>query len=86
MSKDGNGVDLAAIYGAILALSAELRTIKAEQRAQSAKLDSLAGQVGTLRGEVASYHSSVVGHGVLISELEQRVGQFESRGPTTASA
>lgn len=62
MSGNGNGVDLAAVYGAVLALSAELRTIKAEQRAQNAKLDNLAGQVATLRGEVASYHGSVVGH------------------------
>lgn len=80
----GNGVDLAAVYQAVLALSADLRTIKAEVRAQGRKLDGLAGQVAALRGEVATYHSSVVGHGVLISELEERVGQLESRGPTAA--
>lgn len=80
----GNGVDLAAIYQAILALSAEIKTVKAEVRAQGRKLDGLAGQVASLRGEVATYHSSVVGHGVLISELEERVGQLESRGPSPA--
>ncbi len=37
------------------------------------RLDGLAGQVASLREELASYHSAVVGRGVLISELNARL-------------
>jgi hypothetical protein len=34
-------------------------------------------QIGGLRRAVVDYHSSVVGHGVLISDLEERVRRLE---------
>ena len=33
--------------------------------------------IGGLRQQVTEYHSSVLGHGILISELDQRVRRLE---------
>ena len=41
------------------------------------KVEDLSAEVGGLRRQVTEYHSSVLGHGVLISELEQRVRRIE---------
>jgi chromosome segregation ATPase len=41
------------------------------------RLDDLTAGLGTLREAVAHYHSSVLGHGVLISELDERVRRIE---------
>ncbi len=38
---------------------------------------SLRGEISSLRGEVAAYHASVVGHGILISELDSRLSRVE---------
>jgi hypothetical protein len=43
------------------------------------RLDDLTGQVTSLRETVTSYHASVLGHGILISELEARVRRIEQR-------
>ena len=34
-------------------------------------------QIGGLRRAVVEYHTSVIGHGILISELEARVRRLE---------
>ena len=41
------------------------------------KLDDLAAGLGSLRDAVTHYHSSVLGHGLLISELDERVRRIE---------
>ena len=41
------------------------------------RLDDLTGQVHSLREAVTSYHASVLGHGILISELDARVRRIE---------
>jgi chromosome segregation ATPase len=41
------------------------------------KLDDLAAGLSSLREAVTHYHSSVIGHGVLISELDERVRRIE---------
>lgn len=41
------------------------------------KLDHLAAGVASLREAVTHYHSSVIGHGILISELDERVRRIE---------
>ena len=53
---------------------AELRSLRAEH---GRKLDDLAGQVADLRQTVTQYHASVLGHGILISDLEARVRRIE---------
>jgi hypothetical protein len=41
------------------------------------KLDDLATGLGSLREAVTHYHSSVIGHGILISELDERLRRIE---------
>jgi chromosome segregation ATPase len=41
------------------------------------RLNDLTGQVTSLREAVTSYHASVLGHGILISELDARVRRIE---------
>jgi hypothetical protein len=41
------------------------------------KLDDLAASLASLRDAVTHYHSSVLGHGMLISELDERVRRIE---------
>ena len=82
----GNGVDLGAIYQAILTVAADLRTVAADVRAQGLKLNDLDSKVDGLRQAVDDYHGSVIGHGVLIGELDERVRELEQhRGPPEAA-
>ena len=85
-----NGVDLGAIYGAIIAISNELKSFKAEVQAEFRSVRSeiadlrhdvadLRHEVGELRQAVNDYHGAVIGHGVLISELDDRVTRLERR-------
>src|SRR6516162_6939937 len=41
------------------------------------KLNDLAAGLSSLREAVTHYHSSVIGHGILISELDERVRRIE---------
>ncbi|MBV8615637.1 MAG: hypothetical protein JOY66_17985 [Acetobacteraceae bacterium] len=41
------------------------------------RLNDLTGQVNSLREAVTAYHASVLGHGILISELDARVRRIE---------
>lgn len=66
----GNGVDMGAVYQAILGVAADVR-------AQGAQLRDLDGKVDGLRQAVTSYHATVLGHGILISELEDRLRRVE---------
>jgi hypothetical protein len=45
--------------------------------AHDRKLDDLAAGLASLRDAVTHYHSSVLGHGMLISELDERVRRTE---------
>lgn len=74
----GNGADLGAIYGAMLALSGELKAIRAEMATKA--------DLAALRSEVAAYHGSVVGHGLMLTEHEQRLGRLERGEPPPKAA
>ena len=79
----GNGVDLAAVYQLVAqvaqtvtrhdqvlgSMAAELRDL----RRTMATKDDLAD----LRQAVTQYHASVLGHGILISELDARLRRVE---------
>jgi hypothetical protein len=80
----GNGVDIAAVYQL---LSQVAQTVNEHTRVlnehtlllheHGRKLDDLEhGQV-TLRQTLTQYHASVMGHGILFSELEHRVRRIE---------
>ena len=70
----GNGVDLAAIYGAIIAVG---RTVESLDRKVERKFADQGAEIARLRADVAAYHASVVGHGILISELDERLRRIE---------
>ena len=83
----GNGVDLASIYQAVMAFGADMRSFRAEVKAdmQSLRAELKADiankadkdDVARLRQAVVEYHSAVIGHGVLISELDDRLRRVE---------
>ena len=84
----GNGVDLGAIYQLLStvaeavtrhdrALEALGRDVAAMRRDMTGMERSIRADVAELRQAVTHYHSSVIGHGILISELEARVRRLE---------
>ena len=86
MSGSGNGVDLAAIYQAVLALNEKLTSLDNKvtfldrrMDQQDRKLETLASKddLNRLRQTVVEYHSAVIGHGVLISEIDDRLRRVE---------
>jgi uncharacterized protein involved in exopolysaccharide biosynthesis len=59
-------------------LRSEIGSLRADVAADIATIrKELGEQVAGLRRAVVEYHSSVIGHGVLISELEARVRRVE---------
>jgi ABC-type transporter Mla subunit MlaD len=82
-----NGPDIAAVYRLLTQvartvtghdrklddLSAEVAGLREVVAAHDRKLDDLAAGLASLREAVTHYHSSVLGHGMLISELDERV-------------
>ena len=86
----GNGVDLGAIY---LMLSQVAEAVTRHDRGLEAlgrdmvemrrELTEMRGTMATkgdlaeLRQTITHYHSSVVGHGILISDLEARIRRVE---------
>ena len=72
----GNGADLGAIYQAILAVAADVRSFRAEVKTE---FGNVRAEMADLRQAVADYHGAVIGHGVLIGELDERVRQLEQQ-------
>lgn len=87
----GNGVDIAAVYQLLSQVAQTVnehtRILTEHTRVlnehtlllheHGRKLDDLEhGQV-TLRQTLTQYHASVMGHGILFSELEHRVRRIE---------
>ncbi len=85
----GNGPDLAqvvAMLGTVLTSLNDLRgEMRTALRAIEARLDRVEASIKELewglkdlRQAVTAYHASVMGHGILISELEARVQRIEA--------
>ena len=70
------GVDIAAVFQLLGTVAGDVRDLRREvaelTRSKADKAD-----VASLRQALTEYHSSVVGHGVLISDLEDRVRRIE---------
>ena len=61
-------------------LKSDMHTLRADMAADLlATRKDLGEQIVGLRRAVIEYHTSVIGHGVLISELEGRVRRIEQR-------
>jgi hypothetical protein len=60
------------------ALRSEINSLRADVASDMLNLEKrLSDQVVGLRRSVMEYHSSVIGHGVLLTELEERVRRLE---------
>jgi uncharacterized coiled-coil DUF342 family protein len=74
--------DLSDVRAEINSLRADVASDLLAMQAKSdaehkATRDAVRAQVDGLRRQVFEYHSSVIGHGMLISELEARVRRME---------
>lgn len=80
-------VDISAVFQLLGSVAQDVRAqngkIDSMQR-DIGKIDSMQRDIDTLRNDVTAlrttlteYHASVLGHGVMISELEDRVRRIE---------
>jgi hypothetical protein len=77
VARSGNGIDIGVVYQL---LSEVAQTVRSHDEAFSEvyrKLDDLGAGVADLREAVRDYHTTVIGHGVLYGELEQRIRRIE---------
>src|SRR5437763_17042230 len=89
--QSGNGIDLAAIYQLLTEVARTVRghsqrfdaiesRLDGHDRGFAAidrKLGEMSADISGLREAVTNYHASVLGHGILISELDERVRRIE---------
>jgi predicted nucleic acid-binding Zn-ribbon protein len=68
-------------------LRSEINSLRADVASDLANIEKqlkdqekrLGDQIGGLRRSVMEYHSSAIGHGVLLTELEERVSRLEQQ-------
>ncbi len=88
----GNGIDYQAMYDMIVQMVGDLRALNArvgslghDVTTLRADMANVRGDLASVRGEIAHYHGSVVGHGILITELDERVRRIERRLEITSA-
>jgi hypothetical protein len=70
--------DISRLDAKIEDVRSEVHSLRADVASDLVLLEKRLGdQIGTLRRSVMEYHSSVVGHGVLYSEIEEPVRRIE---------
>lgn len=75
--SSGNGADISQVLimlGDVLSVQREMRTELHELRR---RVDDIDHKLGSLRQAVTEYHASVLGHGILITELDVRLRRVE---------
>lgn len=72
-------VDIAAVFQLLGSVAADVREMRVELRGKADKSEVAAvkADVASLRQTLTEYHASVLGHGVMISSLEDRVRRIE---------
>ena len=55
----------------------QMHDVRSQMHDMRSQMNDMRSQIGGLRQQVTEYHSSVLGHGILISELDQRVRRIE---------
>jgi hypothetical protein len=80
----GNGVDIAAVYQLLTQVARAVNDHTRILNDHTQQLANLTRDVNdlnhgqaTLRQTLTEYHSSVIGHGILIGNLEDRVRRIE---------
>ena len=77
---DGLKTDIARLDGKIDDVRSEVKSLAADVASDMLLLEKRLGdQISSLRRSVMEYHSSAVGHGVLLSEFEERLRKVEQR-------
>lgn len=87
---DGLHVEMAAMRDTMATkseLRIEINYLRADVASDLANIEKqlkdqekrLGDQIGGLRRSVMEYHSSAIGHGVLLTELEERVRRLEQQ-------
>jgi hypothetical protein len=82
----GNGADIAAVYQLLSQVAQTVNAHTLLLHEHGRKLNDLEYGQTSLRQTLTQYHASVMGHGILFSELEQRVRRIEEHlnlSPTT---
>lgn len=74
----GNGVDLASIYQLLAQVAQAVTRHERKLDELGRKVDDLDGKVDGIRQAVTQYHASVLGHGILISEMDARLRRVSS--------
>ena len=96
----GNGVDLGAIYGPVLAIDRKLdgvdirfsrvevqvNQLTSDMAGMKIGMSSMRTGIATSRTDLATYHAAVTGHGILISELDERLRRLEDHLGLTSAA
>lgn len=77
MSGSGNGIDIAAVYQLLAQVAQTVNDHTLMLHDHGRRLADIESGQASLRQEVAQYHASVMGHGILISELDHRVRRIE---------
>lgn len=77
-------VGIAATYQLLGSVASDVREMKSEVREMKTDIRGLKKDMGDVKGEIADlrqavtqYHSAVLGHGILISELDERLRKVE---------
>ena len=73
----GNGVDIAAVYQLLSEVARKVADIDARVAEHDRRFDELTADISGLREAVANYPSSVVGHGIMFSKIEERMLRVE---------
>ncbi|WP_145980923.1 hypothetical protein [Magnetospirillum sp. ME-1] len=77
-------VDNSALFQLLGSVAADVREMKTDMRGMKSDMQQVKTTLsehdyrfGELRQALTEYHSSVLGHGVLISEMEDRIRRIE---------
>ena len=80
----GNGIDIAAVYQLLSQVARtvndytrDLSNLTQDVKDLTRGVNDLHDGQATLRQTLTEYHSSVIGHGILISQFEDRVRRIE---------
>jgi hypothetical protein len=77
LARSGNGIDIGAVYQLLTEVAETVRGHGARFERLEARLDDVAVGLSDLRSAVTNYHGAVLGHGVMLSELDERVRRIE---------
>ncbi len=85
---EGNGVDIAAVLELVATLATDVREMRAEMRREIGEMrremtelrrdiNELKREVTSIRDELRLFTTTVQGHGILITEHDERIGRLE---------